>query len=234
MTMSEQYLAIANQHREEAEATTLANVRQRYLQSETAWLRMAERLCRTKRASIEARPEQRPGNEPMFSCRVVRSGPLRRAAAYLGNPSRSATSRAMTRLAYTPSMVCSLSIGAPRALFRRTLSTHGYSGLVAKQNRCIEPHTATLAIDPWVLRKALILAELGDPEDVLIGSDRMAGTGQPTARQVRFGSGDQALHDCGALRRNGRRGAEPIRSRCRAARMRPLPSSTLREPKRSR
>ena len=48
MTMSEQYLAIANQHREEAEATTLANVRQRYLQSETAWLRMAERALQNE------------------------------------------------------------------------------------------------------------------------------------------------------------------------------------------
>lgn len=48
MTMSEQYQAIAAQHREEAEATTLANVRQRYLQSETAWLRMAERALQNE------------------------------------------------------------------------------------------------------------------------------------------------------------------------------------------
>jgi len=48
MTMSEQYLAIVTQHRQEADATTLTNIRQRYFKSETAWLRMAERALQNE------------------------------------------------------------------------------------------------------------------------------------------------------------------------------------------
>ena len=43
MKASEQYQAIAAQHRHEAENTKLQKVRQQYLQSEAKWLEMAER-----------------------------------------------------------------------------------------------------------------------------------------------------------------------------------------------
>jgi len=43
MKISEQYMSIAAQHRQEADTSTLENVRQRYLQSEARWLQMAER-----------------------------------------------------------------------------------------------------------------------------------------------------------------------------------------------
>lgn len=58
MSQHDFYLARAEQARAEAEAASLANVRERCLRAEAAWKEMASRAARTERMRARAEAEK--------------------------------------------------------------------------------------------------------------------------------------------------------------------------------